>query len=220
MQRVLPSSFLFRYSLPVRQVESAGAALPLNLPEECRLPFPNALDDRAEFAVLKLAWNARGLGVSVDVAGKRRPPQCDPRNPAESEGLQIWVDTRDTQTIHRASRFCHHFCILPTGTGRKKREPAAIQRPIARAKEDAPLAGPASIPVVAALRTDGYRLDAWIPAEAMHGFDPEAVPRLGFFYLLRDSELGDQTLTVGEEFPYPHDPSVWSTLELVEGLKV
>jgi hypothetical protein len=215
MLRVLPTSFLFRYGFPVPQVETAGAALPLELPVECRLPFPAALDERSPFADLKLAWNAGGLGVSVVVAGKRRPPQCDLRQPTESDGLQVWIDTRDTQTIHRASRFCHHFCVLPTGGGRKKQTPVAVQLPIARAKEDAPLVESAAIPVFAELRSDGYRLDVWIPAEALNGFDPESVPRLGFFYLLRDSEAGDQTLTVGDEFPYPHDPSVWSTLELV-----
>lgn len=214
MQRVLPSAFLFRLSISVPQVDSAGPELPLDPPEDGRLPFPGTLDDRQEFAVLKLAWNARGIGVSVEISGKRRPPHCDPRQPTESDGLQLWLDTRDTHNIHRASRFCHHFCILPTGTGRKKQRPAAVQLPIARAKEDAPLVESAGIPIFAELRSDGYRLDTWIAAEALHGFDPEAVPRLGFFYLLRDSELGDQTLTVGEEFPYPHDPSVWSTLEL------
>jgi hypothetical protein len=219
MTRVLPSSFLFRYSFAVPQREAAGAALPLNLPDGCRLPFPGVLDDRDEFSALKLAWNARGVAISVEVAGKRRPPQCDPRRPTESDGLQVWFDTRDTQTIHRASRFCHHFCVLPTGSGRRNREPAAIQLPIARAREDAPLVESAAIPTLAELRSDGYRLDVWIPAEALHGFDPEAVPRLGFYYLVRDSELGDQTLTVGEEFPYPHDPSVWSTLQLVTGAR-
>jgi hypothetical protein len=32
---------------------------------------------------------------------------------------------------------------------------------------------------------------------------------------VRDAELGDASLTVGPEFPYAHDPSLWSTLELV-----
>jgi hypothetical protein len=48
----------------------------------------------------------------------------------------------------------------------------------------------------------------------LNGFDPEANPLLGFYYFLRDAELGEQFLTVGHEFPFPHDPSLWSTLEL------
>ena len=30
----------------------------------------------------------------------------------------------------------------------------------------------------------------------------------------RDSERGEQTLSVGSEFPYAEDPSLWQVLEL------
>ncbi len=33
---------------------------------------------------------------------------------------------------------------------------------------------------------------------------------------MKDAELGEQFLTVGREFPYDHDPSLWSTLELTK----
>jgi hypothetical protein len=38
---------------------------------------------------------------------------------------------------------------------------------------------------------------------------------MGIFYAVHDSELGDQTLSVGGEFPYAEDPTLWSVLELV-----
>jgi hypothetical protein len=31
-----------------------------------------------------------------------------------------------------------------------------------------------------------------------------------------DRELGCQTFTVGQEFPFDEDPSLWGTLQLVE----
>ncbi len=49
----------------------------------------------------------------------------------------------------------------------------------------------------------------------LHGFDPEQNPRLGFCYAVRDAELGEQVLSVGADFPYAEDPSLWSVLELV-----
>jgi hypothetical protein len=61
--------------------------------------------------------------------------------------------------------------------------------------------------------TDGYRLEAWFPADSLVGFDPAAHPRLGFYSLVRDAELGEQFLTVGREFPIEYDPSLWQTLE-------
>ena len=49
------------------------------------------------------------------------------------------------------------------------------------------------------------------------GFDPAQHPQLGFHYTIRDSELGEQSLAVGSEFPYASDPSLWQTIQLVEG---
>ena len=60
----------------------------------------------------------------------------------------------------------------------------------------------------------GYRVEAFLSSAALTGFDPEEHPRLGLFYAVRDSELGEQTLSIGHEFPYGEDPSLWEVLEL------
>ena len=60
----------------------------------------------------------------------------------------------------------------------------------------------------------GVALDAWFPAEVFTGFDPATNSRIGFHYVVHDTELGDQTLAVGSEFPYESDPSLWQTVEL------
>lgn len=214
MTRVVPAAFLFRYALPVAKADrlSPKAIATWQLPES--LAIPAELDAASRFADVRLAWNEKGIALAVVVNGKTAAPQCDPAVPTESDGVQVWIDTRDTQSIHRAGRFCHHFCVLPSGGGNRKQDPIAIAVPIARAREDAPLVESPAIPVFAELSQTGYRLHAWFAAEVLNGFDPEATPRLGFYYAVRDSELGTQTLTVGDEFPYAHDPSVWSTLEL------
>jgi len=53
-----------------------------------------------------------------------------------------------------------------------------------------------------------------LPAEVLTGFDPAENPRLGFFYWLKDTELGSQSLTASRDFPVAEDPSLWSVLEL------
>ncbi len=217
MSAVIPPQFLFRFAFPVTEVgalpRSKGKRL-LNLPETCRLPQPAALEGGGAVGDLRVAWNAHGLGVCVDVAGKAIPPSCDPDRPTSSDGLQVWIDTRNTQNVHRATRFCHTFCLLPAGGGPSGSAPLAVQLPVPRAKEDAPFCKPDAILVASDLRRDGYVLEAWFPAAVLHGFDPESQPRLGFYYVLRDSERGDQFLTVGTEFPFDTDPSLWATLEL------
>ncbi len=217
MTAVVPHRFLFRYSIPVRYVArlpKKGRTL-LDLPAECALPSFGELDEQRPFEQLRAAWNAGGLGFSLSVTGKKMPFSCDLDAPADSDGLQLWIDTRNTQSIHRASRFCHHFCILPAGAGTKRDRPTAVQLPIARAREETPLANPDDVRVAVERRRKGYRLEAWLPGEALGGFDPDANPLLGFYYFVRDAELGEQFLSVGQEFPFAHDPSLWSTLELI-----
>ena len=62
----------------------------------------------------------------------------------------------------------------------------------------------------------GYRLELFLPASALLGFDPETNRRLGFAYRVTDPDRGDQFLTVGREFPIGEDPSLWATLELID----
>jgi hypothetical protein len=128
----------------------------------------------------------------------------------------LWIDTRDSRTSHRASRYCQQFHFLPSGGGEDKDEPAVVPMKINRALQDAPLPDAASIPFRTTITKDGYRLEVFLPAAALSGFDPAEHPRLGFYYVVRDRELGDQFLSVNGDFPFADDPSLWSVLELVK----
>jgi hypothetical protein len=217
---VVPHRFLFRFTIPVPRVERRSADSRPFLDLEEAAPFPDfgALDGVAPFAQIRAGWNEGGIGFRVAVAGKKMPVAEVPDEPRESDGFQLWLDTRNTQTIHRASRFCHHFAFLPTGPsrgeGRKAGTAAAHQLSIALAKEDAPFNRAGLLRAASQTTADGYVLDVWIPAESLVGYDPDANPLLGFYYVVRDAELGEQFLAVGRDFPFDHDPSLWSTLEL------
>jgi hypothetical protein len=218
MSSLVPQRFLFRYSFPVgfsAKLPQSGRRL-LGLTEASRLASPAELDGAPSFGDLRLAWNENGIGISVEVMGKQKPLRCDERQLDDSDGLQLWIDTRNTQNIHRASRFCHAFTLLPLGGGADGSESVGVQTEIPRARELTPIAPRGTIRVSSTVKRDGYLLEAWISGEALNAFDPEAQPRLGFYYVIRDEELGLQTLSVDAEFPYAFDPSLWSTLELVK----
>lgn len=218
-RHIVPPSFLFRYSIPVAHRPSLPRTKPplLKLPRPCRLPAPGSLDGFKTFAELRAGWNAAGLGISVEVRGKKRAPVRSTEDFLASDQVQLWIDTRNTQSIHHASRYCHRFVLFPTGAGARGEESEIIQSDVARAREDAPRAEPGSYRVWSEALKDGYRLEAWFGSEALFGYDPEANPALGFFYRVHDTELGDQFLTADSNFPVETDPSVWSTLELTAG---
>jgi len=214
-ERLLPPRFLFRVSQPCLLREPIWSAKGTSLGDEYQLVEFERLDSRPVFADVRAAWSSEGLAFTVRVNGKRRPVRCDEGSPAQSDGLHLWIDTRDTHNIHRASRFCHGFVFLPAGSGRRRADPFAEQLLIHRAKENAKRVTQGKLQVRSQQRVDGYVLEAFVPAEALTGFDPEEHPKLGFTYAVRDHELGEQTFAAGGEFPYYEDPSLWGTLELV-----
>jgi hypothetical protein len=215
---LVPPRFLFRIAHPCRYVKD----MPLRdndrllmLPPDCRIDNFAAMDGQRNFADVSLAWNELGIGLQVEVHGKEHAPQGDESRPRGSDGITLWVDTRGARGSHRASRYCHMFHFLAAAAGPDHDEPAFAQSKINRALEDAPHVAPAQVALMVQPIRGGYRLEAFLPAAALNGYDPEQHPRLGFFYAVRDDERGEQLLSITPEFPFWEDPSLWGVLELV-----
>ncbi len=155
------------------------------------------------------------MAFSILVQGKEHPPWCRASKPEDSDGVQLWIDTRDVHNVHRASHFCHRFIFLASGGGNRLDRPVAQPLAINRAKAPPRPIRPESLRAIGRTIPGGYGLEIMIPAEALTGFDPEEHPRLGFTYAVIDRELAQQTFGVGSPMPYDEDPSLWATLELV-----
>ena len=216
---LLPQSFWFRLTVPCTRVDavprSAGKRL-LDLPASCRLPQTALLDGKEPWADVRVGWNPKGLAVEVEADGKLDALGHEDR-PEASYGVQVWVDTRDTRDVSRATRFCHRFEVrFQKGPGKDGIKVALQQRPIARAVADAPTGDRESILNRFERLKSRWRLELFFPAETLHGFDPETNRRLGFAYQISDPDRDDQFLGVGKEFPVGENPSLWSTLELRE----
>ena len=210
---VIPPTQIFRFRLPVRQANRLprrGKAL-LNLGMQYRLVFPGVIDGAPDWARMRAGWTPSGIGFSVEVAGGSLGDHPESPEQSTTAGLQLWIDTRNTQSVHRATRFCHHFSITPSGgTDRPRIE----QLTIPRARDDAPRS--TTPPIACCLTKRGsYTLEVWFPADALHGFDPSGSPLLGFHARIQDRRLGEVFLAHDQEFPCDADPSLWSTLELV-----
>jgi hypothetical protein len=214
---LLAPTFLFRFSVPCRRSDALWTPKGISLDERHVLPSFGELEDRPLFADVRAAWHDSGLVFAVRVSGKKQNVWCRVSRVEDSDALHVWIDTRDTHTIHRASRFCHRFAFLPFGTGADNSQPAAKLLTINRARENPKPIDERLLKVLSEKRIDGYILQAHIPAAALTGFDPAEHARLGFTYAVTDRELGCQSFTVGPEFPFEEDPSLWGTLELVEG---
>ncbi len=211
------------------------------------LPNLGQMDGEEAFAPVWSCWNEHGIYIAAHVTGKRSAPSCDPREFWKGDNLRLMLDMRDTRTIKRATKFCHHFYFLPTGgqakstPGSRKSEPRAPAKgrkpkrstacpqssvlstqscpvaglaPINRAKENAPAIESGRIRVASTVLSDGYKLEAHIPADCLHGFDAEQHRRIGFYYILEDRDIGRQSFTIGDDLPWHVDPSLWATAVL------
>jgi hypothetical protein len=214
---VIPHLFLLRLAYPCtyrKEMPQVDGDDLLDLPESCKIENFTPMDGATVFADVRLAWNELGLGFQFEVRGKQQEPQGSASRPRGSDGAGLWIDTRDARTTHRASRHCHLFYFLPTGGGPDEDEPVFGQLKIHRALQDAPMCSPSDVLLRCHRLKSGYRLEAFLPAAVLNGYDPDQNRRLGFFYAIRDAELGEQLLSAGAVFPYPEDPSLWNVLEL------
>jgi hypothetical protein len=215
MESLISPTMLFRFAAPCLYSDAAWTAKGCTLGDRHRLPCFSELEGKRTFANFRLAWNEKGLVLNVLVRGKQQPIWCRDSRIEDSDGVQVWIDTRNTQNIHRAGRFCHRFAFLPIGAGRRLDEPLAALLAINRAKESPREIPHGSLQIKSTPRSDGYALEAFIPAAALTGYSPADQPALGFTYAVVDRELGWQTFTVGQELPISEDPSLWGTLDLV-----
>src|SRR5262245_58770542 len=112
-ETLLPPRSLFRFAVPCSKHSGAWTAKGAVLGSEHRLPHLGALEGAAEFADVRAGWNDAGMFFTAVVTGKKKTPWCRATRAADSDGLHVWIDTRDTQNVHRATRFCHAFALLP-----------------------------------------------------------------------------------------------------------
>lgn len=218
---LLAPRFLFRFAVPLRRYDGTWTPQGIELDSSYELLHlaeldANSLDRERKFARMRAAWNVHGLYFDVGVTGKNQPVWCREGRLEDSDGLQVWIDTRATLNIHRASRYCHRYVFLPAGGGSGNTQPVADQLLINRARENARPIRPRELQVAARITTTGYALSAFVPAIALGGYDPLQHGQLGFTYSIYDRELGLQTFATGPAFPFQEDPTCWAIVELVE----
>jgi hypothetical protein len=214
---LLPHAFWFRLTAHCPRIDEIPRLGPrgrlLDLTDSAALPELSSLEGRAAWATVRVGWNPRGLGIAI-LADRSNPREGADRPEGFAE-VNLWVDTRDTRNVSRATRFCHRFgARLTLQEDRKTLHADVSQRPIARAMADAPICSSHLLQARAELNRSGWILELFLPAQALHGFDPETNRRLGFAYQVSDHEREDQFLGVGRDFPLGENPSLWATLEL------
>ena len=211
----VPKNLLFRYRITCKKFDGDQKAK-FEMPQEYQLPNLGHFEGQSQFGDVRIGWCEDGIFVSVDVSGKQQSLWCRETQLLDSDVVQIWIDTRDTHNVHRASKFCHWFVLLPEGGGDKNEKPISSMLKVNRSKEDSPTINRFKAEVNSKVTKTGYRLTAFIPGKSLNGWDTVDHRNIGFNYAIVDRELGWQTLAIGPELPITEDPSMWQTLHLVD----
>lgn len=213
---IVPPSFLFQYQLSVPRVEGLPKkkGKSLQLPDAARIFVPSSLNDATAGLELKLGWNPDGLAIEILVRGKKQEASGRRHDLKNSDVVFVFIDTRHTANVHRATEFCTALQILP-GDEAADDEPTVAFVEIAQQRGTRRQPDAKRVMVNMQNHRDGYQLELWIPTTQMPGFDQiEEIGHLGFYVVVEDTELGQLPLSIGDDFPVAHDPSTWLQLHL------
>lgn len=214
-ERLFDPALLFRLQLrPVKTTLKFGE-LDWQLPPEAELPPLGAsISGQNQFARLRLAVSDSALWISAHVTGKRQLPWCRESRIEDSDGLHVWLDTRNSREVHRATRFCHRFVFAPLGRGAKSEKPFAGWAPINRARENSRPPAEKLLYAQSKVTATSYDLFATLQWQALSGFDRADFPVIGFYVAVVDRELGWQSLGLSPPLPVVEDPSLWYDINL------
>ncbi|MBI5865060.1 MAG: hypothetical protein HZB38_11250 [Planctomycetes bacterium] len=212
----LPHRALLRFEVPVHYMPRAPR-LDGGVAKWSRYLAPPLieLDGQPAFADVYWGWNEDGFYAAFDVPNRSGPPRCDTQAWWKLDGVRLCIDTRDARENKRATRFCHFFYVLPTGGGRNREDPIVGTHRMSRAKEPPPAVDVEKIRVASHVESRRYMIELAIPGECLNGWNPAEHPRIGLFYKVKDTRLGEQHLSATDDLGWNADPSTWATGVLV-----
>src|SRR4051794_40156786 len=100
---LVPHRFLLRVAHPCRYAKGMPLikdARLLELSPDYRIDNFAAIDQQKNYADVCIAWNDLGIGLQVEVRGKQQLPIGNPDRPRGSDGVTLWLDTRDARAGH------------------------------------------------------------------------------------------------------------------------
>ncbi len=212
---LLDPTLLIRIKLKAITIDRKFGLRPETLPDEAILPSLSAeLAGQPKFAQLRVGVGSNALFFQLDVQGKKQLPWCRESRLEDSDGLHVWIDTRNSREIHRATKYCYRLGFFPMGRGPKADQPFAGWAPINRARDNSAPPPDDLFAIRSVLQSDRYRLVAAVHFDALAGLDLQDFPVIGFYYGIQDRELGWQSLALQPTLPVAEDPSLWGQLQI------
>ncbi|HUP77569.1 MAG TPA: hypothetical protein VM260_03340 [Pirellula sp.] len=214
-------TWLFDLGLPIQELHgrvSHPERLEWRLGNEYQIPPLSSLNGGKRFAEMSIAWNSDGLFFHsiLNTPGGNSSRSEAASVPSKSVLLSLYIDTRWSPGVHRATSYCHRFDFVlkrPTSAQPIARGHGELN-PIQRARAAPAAIHPNDIFVASVAIPDGYEIKAYLRSDTLTGYSPEEFQEIGVFYTINDSVFGNQIMARTLQSPYFEDPSVWCRAKL------
>lgn len=174
------------------------------------LPHTSPLNGEEVFADVFWGWNEEGMAFAVEAV--TAPLACHYPDFKKGDSFEIFLDMRP-KTSAVITRYCHHFFALPEAVeGVRVGEITRF-----REGDSHPLATFEQLDIRADINKKGYRLELFIPAEQLYGWDSDAsdIEQVAFTYRLNRFQAPAQHLSVGQDFSLEIHPPLWAIAKLI-----
>jgi hypothetical protein len=205
-----PETF-FGFSAPIYQSLKIPAG---RTKRSFLLPHSAELLDEEKFADVYMSWDEEGLCLFCE-SNRAFVDSAYPRFD-EGDSLELFIDTRDLKEMGIIHRFCHHFLFLPIEVQGVR----ALEITHFRGEDNHPLAEPSQLLVETVFEKKSYSLSIYLPKEALYGYDPANVPRLGFSYCFHRKGGKPQHFPISSRAcSIGRVPFLWASLQLEKSTK-
>ena len=215
-------TWLFDLGFPIRTVPKRignPERLEWHLSDSNLVPPLNSLSGGIGFAKSYLAWTGTGFFFQTALSNSgREGSKVEASKPsARTSHVSLYIDTRWSPGIHRATSYCHRFDFIinrPTHSEPMQRGHGELN-PIQRARSSPAEVHPSQISVASFFKPDGYEVKVFLPGEVLTGYAPDEFQEIGVFYTINDPVFGNQIMARTLQSPYFEDPSVWCRAKLI-----
>ncbi|MGR3972969.1 MAG: hypothetical protein QRY72_00070 [Candidatus Rhabdochlamydia sp.] len=198
--------FLLHHDVPYVGKEKEGLTL-----KKHQLPSTEHFLAEEPFAEVMMGWNESGLFFKFH---QSKPfESCSYPQFTQGDAIELFIDTRDLKDTGFATRFCHHFLILP----QQVQEIRALELSHFRGEDHHLLCNPELIGVKFSESSQDYFVEITLPAEILYGFDPLQFDRVGMTYVVHRPKGKPQHFTLSSSYlAAGQHPSFWASCKLIK----
>jgi len=127
----------------------------------------------------------------------------------KGDGFEFFIDTRGVKEALIIHKYCHHFLFLP----KEVDGIWGVEVTKFRQGDKRELARKESLKVESLFSKSGYKMDIFIPADSLFGYDLSDSTSLKIAYIVHRGSLRPNYFPKsGEEFTISSHPSLWANV--------